>query len=276
MTQILRFSASEAIRTGPAEHRGGVRGWAWLSEFTGTAILLFTEVLVLRVLFVPDSAVSRAVPGLAGRLALVGLATGIVLAVLIVSPLGLSSGGHFNPAVTITMWLLRGELAAGDVAGYVAAQALGSVGGVLLGRGVLGGVVVTPAVDYAVIRPHGWPGGAVFLGEVVSIVALMLPVILFLSRPALARWTPLAVGVAVAGLITAGGVTSGGCFNPARQFGPALLARHWAYLWIYLSAPVAGGVGLAVLLRSIDRLHPGTCSLCGIPPKHLPPPTDRR
>jgi hypothetical protein len=62
-----------------------------------------------------------------------GVVTGAVIALLIISPLGRSSGGHFNPAVTVTMWLLR-SIPGGDVGAYVGAQLAGSVVGVLAGR----------------------------------------------------------------------------------------------------------------------------------------------
>ena len=158
------------------------------------------------------------------------------------------------------------------MAAYIVAQLLGSIVGVLLGRAALGRVVAAPSVRYGAIRPHAWSHGAVFAGEALWFIILMIPVLMFMSRQGLARWTPLVVGVAVGGLIVAGGLTSGGAFNPARQLGPALWAEQWAYLWSYLLGPVVGGVALALALKSIGRLRPGTCSLCGIPPRDLPPP----
>jgi glycerol uptake facilitator-like aquaporin len=52
----------------------------------------------------------------------------IALALLLVILLGGAiSGGHFNPAVSLMFWA-KGSLTAGDLAGYVAAQALGGLG----------------------------------------------------------------------------------------------------------------------------------------------------
>jgi glycerol uptake facilitator-like aquaporin len=127
------------------------------------------------------SAVGRVAPSLAGRPAIVGLITGILLIALIVSPLGLSSGGHFNPAVTVTLWIRRGEPAALDGAGYLVAQLIGSIAGVLLGRVLLGAIVATPGVNYAAISPQSWSGGAVFFGGARWFVALMIPVLLFME-----------------------------------------------------------------------------------------------
>jgi glycerol uptake facilitator-like aquaporin len=240
-----------------------MHGRAWASEFVETAILIFAEVLLVWLLFGSDSPVARGLPGLPVRLACVGLATGLLLALLIVSPLGRISGGHMNPAVTVAFWLLR-AIPGRDAAGYVAAQLLGSVAGVLLGHAVLGYAIESHAVNYAAIRPApGWSAGGVFAGETVSLAVLMTVVVLFLARPALARWTPVAVGVAVAVLITVGGLGSGGSFNPARQFGPGLFAHEWQYLWVYLTAPLAGSVAFAVLARALRSPSPLTCDLCG-------------
>jgi glycerol uptake facilitator protein/aquaporin Z len=64
---------------------------------------------------------------------IVGLVVGIVLSLLIVSPLGQRSGGHLNLAITIAFWRL-GAFPRRDVAGYVAAQLGGSVAGTALAR----------------------------------------------------------------------------------------------------------------------------------------------
>jgi glycerol uptake facilitator-like aquaporin len=246
-----------------------MHGRAWANEFIGTTILLFAEVLLVRLLFGPGSAFARWVPGLPTRLVVIGPVTGALLTLLIVSPIGRSSGGHFNPAVTVTFWLVRG-LPGRDAAAYVLAQLLGSVAGVLLGRAALGSVVAHPHVNYAVIQPApGWSDVAVFIGEAVALIVLMAAVVLFLTRPALAHWTPAVVAVAVGVLIVVGGLTSGGCFNPARQLGPALFARQWRHLWAYLVGPVVGSVVVAALVRVAGPERPITCGLCSCPPTDL-------
>ena len=260
--------ASPASEDGHVTKRPHVQ--AWVSEFAGTAILLFASVLVARWLFGPHSALASAVPGLPGRIAIDAVVIGVVVGSLIISPLGRSSGGHFNPAVTVTLWLLRG-LPGRDAAAYIAAQLAGSLAGVMLGRTVLGAVIAHPSVDYAAIQPAaGWSGGSVFAGEAISLAVLMALVVAFLDRPALIRWTPAMVAVAVAVLIFAGGLTSGGSFNPARQFGPLLFAGRFSYLWAYLLGPIAGAVIIVALGVSVGPPQPLTCSLCGTQPRDAP------
>jgi glycerol uptake facilitator-like aquaporin len=232
---------------------------AWFSEFAGTTVLLFTSVLVTRWLFGPHSELASAVSGLPSRMAITGLAIGAVIGLLVISPFGRSSGGHFNPAVTVTLWLLSG-LTGRDAAAFIAVQLAGSLAGVMLARAVLGAVVANPAVGYAAIRPAaGWSGGAVFAGEAISLAVLMAWVVAFLVRPALTRWTPAVVASGVAVLIFAGGLTTGGSFNPARQFGPLVLAGQFSYLWAYLLGPIAGGIILATFAAYRSR-SPAACA----------------
>jgi glycerol uptake facilitator-like aquaporin len=154
---------------------------------------------------------------------------------------------------------------------FGAGQLAGSLAGVTLARAVLGAVTADPAVDYAAIRPAaGWSGGAVFAGEAISLAVLMAFVVAFLDRPALMRWTPAVAAAVVAVLIFAGGLTSGGSFNPARQFGPLLFSGQFSYLWAYLLGPIAGAVILAAPASVVGLPRPLTCSLCGVPRRDAP------
>ena len=187
---------------------------------------------------------------------------GILLALLIVSPLGRWSGGHFNPAVTVSFWLL-GALPGKDAAPYLTAQALGSLAGTALGRLVWGAVVSRSPVAYAVIQPaHGSTHALVFIIEAASIVALMGAVTFFQTRPALTRLTPAIAGLAVALLIASTGAWTGGSFNPARQFGPALLAGQHAFLGTYIVGPLAGALAVAIVHRMSRTKRVLTCQLC--------------
>ncbi len=62
---------------------------------------------------------------------------------------------------------------------------------------------------------------------------------------------PLAVGAALATAIVIAGPITGGAVNPARAFGPAVVSGTTTSLWLYLIAPVVGGLVAAVLY---DRL----------------------
>jgi glycerol uptake facilitator-like aquaporin len=261
---LLAATAMVATTAGAraADWITALRRRAWSSELVGTAVLLLMEVLLVRLLFGDGSPIADAIPGAVARLAMIGAATGLLITGLIVSPLGRRSGGHFNPAVTAAFWLLR-AIPTLDAVAYVVAQLVGSLAGVLLGRLLLGPVVAAPAVRYAAVRPApSWPAAMVFTGEAVSAFVLMAVVVYFMTQPRRAQWTPAAAGVVVGLLIVAGGLSSGGSFNPARQFGPALLAHEWGHLASYLAGPVAGAAILALIARLVLPPHRLGCPLC--------------
>jgi uncharacterized membrane protein YeaQ/YmgE (transglycosylase-associated protein family) len=79
----------------------------------------------------------------------------------------------------------------------------------------------------------------------------------------LVQRTPRLVGAVVAVLIGVTGPWTGGSFNPARQFGPALLSSQTAFLWSYLVAALTGAVSTAAAYRLIGTRRVLTRQLCG-------------
>jgi glycerol uptake facilitator-like aquaporin len=245
------------------ENHFDVRRRAYISELFGTAALLLGTVTAVRWLFGNDSALAQALPVRHIRIAVVATAVGVLLGLLIISPLGRASGGHFNPAVTVSFWLF-GALPGVDVAPYVTAQGLGSVLGTALGRLLWGPIPGRSPIAYAVVQPaRGSTSAIVFVVEAASIVVLVSAVAFFLARPALMDWTPAVAGFAVAALIASTGAWTGGSFNPARQLGPALLSGQHAFLASYLVAPLTGALAAAALRRIYPTKRILTCQLCG-------------
>jgi glycerol uptake facilitator-like aquaporin len=121
---------------------------------------------------------------------------------------------------------------------------------------------------FGALRPApGWSASAVFLAEAGCILVLALAVGFLLAYPAFGRWLPYTVGGCIALIIVVFGPLSGGSANPARQFGPALLAGQGTDLAIYLGAPVVGAVlGASVhhlLYRRLQLREPLTYKLSG-------------
>lgn len=69
------------------------------------------------------------------------------------------------------------------------------------------------------------------------------------KKGALGTIAPIAIGFIVGANILAAGPFSGGSMNPARSFGPAVVAGDFGAIWIYLVGPLIGG-GLAGLIYS--------------------------
>src|SRR6266487_3669549 len=101
-----------------------IEAWA-LGTFMVSAAL-FTALLEY-----PGSPVHQLIPNGSERRALIGLAMGLTAIALIYSPWGKQSGAHMNPATTLT-FLRLGKVTGWDATGYIAAQFIGGVCGVLL------------------------------------------------------------------------------------------------------------------------------------------------
>ena len=69
------------------------------------------------------------------------------------------------------------------------------------------------------------------------------------SKKSFKDWAPLAIGTTLGFIVMVGGPLTGGSFNPARWFGPALVANEWGGVWPYLVGPIVGsGLAAAVYL----------------------------
>ncbi|WNF26487.1 aquaporin [Streptomyces sp. C11-1] len=205
-------------------------------EFALTALLLFLIVSSVRWLVGPDPAAPVAHP------AVLGCVVGTVLVLLLTSPPGRRSGGHLNPAVTLALWRL-GAFPGRDVVPYAVGQLAGSVLGAWLGGLVWGPAAVLPPVRHASVRADpAWGGAAILAAEAGVLAGFTLLLAVLLGSPGGRRLLPYAVGLVVALVVAVLGPLSGGSANPARQFGPALLAGDAGRLWVYLLGPVLGAV----------------------------------
>ena len=205
----------------------------------------------------PASLVHSAIPSPLTRRVIVGLAMGLTAVCLIYSPWGKRSGAFMNPAMVLCFVRL-GKLSLGDAAGYIAAQLMGSAGGVLAALLLLPGCVSDPAVNYVATTPAGGTGPA-FLAE-FCMAFVLLSAVMTLNRSA--RSAPYA-GLCAAGLvalfISAAAPISGMSINPARSFGSALWGRIWTGFWIYLTAPVLGMLAGVEVQRWLTRRHERLC-----------------
>ncbi len=235
-------------------------------ELILTSILLFGVASIVRWVIGP-SVISRAIPQIHGELVLVGVAVALLLAGLILSPLGRASGGHMNPAISLTMWRF-GVFPGAGVVPYTVAQLLGSVVGVLAARVVWGEVIAERPVVYAALQPgYLWTIAELFAAETVTMAVIVLIVGICLADDRVARFVPWVVGVLIGTAIAVLGTSTGGSVNPARQFGPAVMSGETHFLWVYLLAPMVGAVIGAWLRQTIQhRRAVLTHRLCGTQP----------
>jgi len=192
----------------------------------------------------PASPVRHLVVSSVVRRALMGVAVGATVIAIVMSPWGKQSGGHFNPAMTLSFYWL-GKVADWDALFYAAAQFSGAVGGIGVATYALRGAPENTAVRYAATVPGVYGSGVAFAAELIISFVLMITVLLVTNRLCLARYTPYFVGALYAVNITFETPLSGMSMNPARSFGPALYAGYWHALWIYFLAPTLGMVAAA-------------------------------
>jgi aquaporin TIP len=224
----------------------GPKTWrAVLAELIATLLFVFvgagTVVVVTQVI--------GASPGLQGdpaALAAIALAHGLTIALLVAGTARIS-GGHINPAVTFGA-VITGRMRLSTGMLYVAGQIVGAViGALLLEAAVVAqfeGNLGAHALNLEVLDGEG----AGLLVEAVLTFVLVFTVFATAMDPrGLANLAPIAIGLAVLVDHLVGVPLTGASMNPARSFGPALVADAWDNHWVYWLGPLIGG-GLAALV----------------------------
>jgi MIP family channel proteins len=179
-------------------------------------------------------------------LIVVALAHGVVLAVL-VSALAAVSGAHFNPAVTVGVWI-AGHIPAQRAMAYILAQLIGG----LLAAWSL--VAVFPEAAQTLGRPalgaNIDPLTGVFVEAVLTVI-LLIAVFGTAVDPRGPKVGGLAIGLAITADILMGGPLTGAAMNPARWFGPAAVTGVWDNGLVWIVGPLAGAAIAALAYRFI-------------------------
>ncbi len=228
----------------------------YISEFIGTAFLMFCVVGAVGIMFGRHSPVMRAIPSVNLRLFLTGLALGGAGSFVAITPLGRLSGAHLNPAMSLGFFTI-GRMHVQDLVFYIVAQISGACLGAWGGHVVFGRLAV--AVHDALNQPGNDVSSAVAtLAEMAATFTLVAAVFALVSRPRTMRWTPVAVIGVVAVIVWLDGNFSGASLNPARSFGPVAVSGNWHLFWIYVVGPCCGSVTAALLHRFATPLDAAT------------------
>lgn len=179
----------------------------------------------------------------------IALAHGIALGVMITATMAIS-GGHINPAVTVS--LLVGRRISGQTAiAYIIAQLVGATLAGFALKGLLPGHVV-----------RGVAAGTPMIANTLTVTqAILVEALLtfFLAsvvygtcvNPEAPKVGGFAIGLVVFTDIMIGGPMTGAAMNPARAFGPAVASGMWTGQGVYWIGPILGGIIAALLW---DRL----------------------
>jgi aquaporin Z len=218
-----------------------------LAEAAGTGLLLLAGLSFVILDFGAGSPVSKWIPDPGLRRLITGFLFGSTGGLIAISPLGKLSGAHLNPVVTFAFWA-QGKLQTHIMAGYILVQfagaAIGSLPLLLWGQ-------IGSSVDFGATVPGaGYSTWVVLAGEILTTGAMILGLFFFLSHAGLRDFTPLLFPFLYAVMVFLEAPISGTSTNPARSFGPSLVAGVWQGWWIYWLGPLLGTLLALVLIRS--------------------------
>ncbi len=240
---------------------------AYAAELLGTLLL---------VLFIGSILSTAAGLGVTD-FAVIGLLHVFVLGML-VATLGGTSGAHFNPAVTIALAAIR-KIKPPDAAIYICMQLIGALLGALIvkliykdeGHGSYGAT----SVSEKFLQGKNLSGMFV---ELIGTFALMWAIMgVAVNVRAEKAWAPWVIGGTLGAMVMCFGALTGAGFNPARSFGPDVVAggTDWSQLIVsYTIGPIVGALLAAVAytaiaLREQEALFGGRLVDTDVPPGRL-------
>ena len=211
-----------------------------VAEFVGTALFVFLGVGSIVV-----NAASNNALGALGT----ALVHGVGMAVLVTMTMAIS-GGHLNPAVSVSLWLTQ-KIDGRTLGQYVLAQLVGAVVGALLVKGLF------PTMA-AKVTSLGTPqlSGTLGLFEGIAIEALLtFFLVSAVFGTAVSAQAPkvggFGIGLAIFVCALVGGALTGAAMNPARAFGPALVSGEWHAHMVYWIGPLLGATAAGALWKFV-------------------------
>jgi MIP family channel proteins len=220
-----------------------------LAEFVGTFALIFIGAGSI-------VAAGNELTGITAGAGLVtvALAHGLVIGTM-VSAVGHVSGGHFNPAVTLGVWVSR-RMGTAEAAAYVGTQLVAGIAGAGLLRWVVPqGIWEPAALGATLVRSELSDAQAI---TIEAVLTFLLVWVVFATavdpEGSFNKVAGLAIGFVIAMDIMMGGPFTGASMNPARSLGPAVAGGEYTGLWVYFVGPVIGAT-LAALAYDLGVLR---------------------
>jgi len=157
------------------------------------------------------------------------------------------SGGHFNPAVSVGLWLGK-RFNGQELIPYIIAQVLGGIAGAGILYLIASGKVGFEAGGFASNgfgegSPDGYNMMSVLIAEVVLTFFFLLVILGATHKNAPSGFAGIAIGLALTLIHLISIPVSNTSVNPARSTATALFAdASWAIpqLWLFWLAPIVG------------------------------------
>ena len=191
---------------------------------------------------------------------LTALAFGLTIVAMAYS-IGNISGCHINPAVSLGV-LLSGGMEAKEFVGYVISQCIGALAGAGILAAIFGLGNVTDMTGGFGSNGLGGVGGNAIAGLIVEIVLTFIFVIAILGvtskKANHGSFGGLVIGLTLVVVHILGIGLTGTSVNPARSFGPALVAmisgnaEPMAALWVFIVGPLVGAALAAGVYKALE------------------------
>ncbi len=199
----------------------------YLAEVFGTFTLVFVGSLSLVGVFQAPNL------GTGGQV-IVPFAFGLALLAGLYA-FGEVSGGHFNPAVSLALFLDR-RLPAGDLVSYWASQIIGAV---------LASLTILLAFTKQDVANTATTHSSTKVALVLEIALTAIFVLVILQSSKTSRYSGsalISIPLTLVAIHFAAVPFSGASVNPARSFAPALVGHVWSGFWVYVVGPLSGAV----------------------------------
>ncbi len=197
------------------------------------------------------------------KIGLLGISFAFGLSLLVMAyTIGPISGCHINPAVSISLWFAK-KLEKNLLPIYIGAQVLGGIlGGLILYIIASGKPGFSAAAGFA---SNGYgehsPGGYSLMAALIAEIALtffLIFTIMGTTHPRFpAGFGGIPIGLMLVLIHLVGIPVTNTSVNPARSIGVALFQGSWAIaqLWLFIVAPIVGGI-LAVIAYNAIKPEP--------------------
>ena len=155
---------------------------------------------------------------------------------IMIYAVGHISGAHFNPAVTLAFWISK-RFPGKRVVGYLASQMGGAIMASLVHFAIWGG-----EHNFGMTIPTISISGAILVEFILSFALMFVIMSVATDSRAVGELAGIAIGTTVGLCAFVGGPLTNASMNPARSIGPAILARDFSLLWLYILIPILGAV----------------------------------
>jgi len=186
----------------------------------------------------------------------VSLAFGLTVMTLVYG-LGHISGAHFNPAVSVGLWM-GGRFDGKELLPYIIAQVVGGIAGAgilyIIATGKAGADIGGFAANgYGANSPGGYGLTAALVTEVVMTMMFLLIILGATDRRAPAGFAGLAIGLGLTLIHLISIPVTNTSVNPARSTSQAIFVGDLAIgqLWLFWVAPIIGAIIAGIIYKSV-------------------------